>query len=361
MIVQPTPTAPRSPLGRGLRAAGLVLPVVLLAVVVAAALLGPREEGTTAPDGPRGSAAGLVAGPSPTGPSAAPPSQDPLPPPDPLEGVPPAFGGVRTASPADVLARRRSGEDPGVVAVAGYLALDRRTLPVEGSESRRLPSAGCAREPDLDDPADPWCVRAIVLAEGPWRLEREGGTGFAGIPAHLHGVAPAGVRLPAAVAATGDGGPAVPVLVVGRFERPACEGDPRCDDGFVIDRVAWADGTRFGIAPLLDPLLDTGAARPNPFAMALDERQLPLLAVLAWPEAISRLDPAAARAAAMGPPGDPVWYVRMLEREGRGPPSRGTWPRVRWMLLDEPLLRPIEEGDPAGLVASGILRGELRP
>ena len=44
MIIEPTPTNPRSPLRRGLRVAGLVLPVVLLGAVIGAGLLGPRPE-----------------------------------------------------------------------------------------------------------------------------------------------------------------------------------------------------------------------------------------------------------------------------------------------------------------------------
>ena len=63
MIIEPTPTNPRSPVRRALRLAGLLLPVVLFAGVLTAGLAGPRPEpvapdasgGPVAPNAPSGS------------------------------------------------------------------------------------------------------------------------------------------------------------------------------------------------------------------------------------------------------------------------------------------------------------------
>ena len=44
MIVQPTPTNPRSPIRRALRVIGLTVPPLLLVIVVGAGLTGPKPE-----------------------------------------------------------------------------------------------------------------------------------------------------------------------------------------------------------------------------------------------------------------------------------------------------------------------------
>ena len=178
-------------------------------------------------------------------------------------------------------------------------------------------------------------------------------------PADLRVRIPSGVRLPAAVE-QGMAGTLIdplPVLVVGRPAiRPvACQGygPAICDDQFIVDRVAWAGGDRMGLTPLIDERLQTGR-RPNPFVNALDEADVPLLGALVWPEDVWRLDLDAGRVAvADATPGEPVWYVRVLDG-ARGP---GMDRKVRWMLLAEPDLRVLANGRPGAEAGTGGVDG----
>ena len=106
------------------------------------------------------------------------------------------------------------------------------------------------------------------------------------------------------------------VVVIGRFGTPpaGCPGEPSdCGDVFVVERFAWADGVRVGLTPLIAEPLQTGSRRASPFSTVLGGSELPLAAVLTWPDGIARLDPDAAAIAAAGAPSEPVWYVRVLE------------------------------------------------
>jgi hypothetical protein len=317
MIIEPTPTHPRSPLRRGLRAAGLVLPVVLLGAVIGAGVLGPQPEPPTPPASPM-AALPTPRAPNPTAtpePAIAINADDPVPPEE--------FRDLPVADIGRVL-ETRAGSPPGtVVAISGFLR-------VYGSTDER-----CADEPTGS--LGPWCERPGILAAWPWRstsspISRS--PSHFHLPPHLHLSIPAGVRLPQAVLDSGQE-PAVDVphvLVVGRFASAAadCSGATwDCGEQFVVERFAWVDGVRVGPTPLIADALQAGARHASPFGMVLGAGDLPLAAVLSWPDDIARLDPDAAALAEAGRPGEPVWYVRVLE----GSAAPGGERLVRWMLL----------------------------
>ena len=205
-----------------------------------------------------------------------------------------------------------------------------------------------------DDPLGPWCERTGVLSDWAWA---NGGDFSASVPPHLHVVIPVGVQIPGVIAGSieAPGGGGSHALVVGRFTpvAGACSGPRRdCDERFTVDRFAWVDGVRVGLTPLVAHRLDTGTKRANPFTLALDAADMPLLGVLTWPDGVAALDPDAAAAAADGPPSVPVWYLRILD----GAREPGAERRVRWVLLAERDLRVIAAGRPHGaepVAASG--------
>ncbi|HYO42349.1 MAG TPA: hypothetical protein VES19_04055 [Candidatus Limnocylindrales bacterium] len=337
MIVEPTPTNPRSPWRRALRMGGLVLPVALLAAVMAAGFLGPKPEtepprvavATPAPavpsDNPSAGAVPTASRPA----SPAPAELAAVEPPEP----PTQFGDLATTTPGALAAARAGGPVPATLAVSGFLKVD--------------PGEGCADQPG-GDALGPWCARTGILADWWWTSMS---TLTGPVPPHLHVTVPIGVRVPTpvALAAASSSGGGTHVLVVGRFADAAeCGGAspaPRdCDDVFIVERFAWVDGVRVGLSPLIADRLDTGGRRPNPFALVLDAADMPLSAVLVWPDAVPAIDPAAAALAAAGPRSEPVWYLRVLDGD-RGPGMERT---VRWMLLAEKDLRVLGSGRPDG-------------
>jgi hypothetical protein len=327
MIIEPTPTNPRSPLRRALRAAGLVLPVVLLGAVVGAGLLGPRVEPPPVPSPA-----------APTPPAATTPAPDPRvedgpPPPD-------AFTALPVESVAGILAGGGVPAADPATAVSGYLRVDGPVDP------------GCvgdaAEGTEAADPLGPWCAREAILFDAWWTRE----TATDPFPPHLHLVVPAGVRLPPGVLATEDepDGGGARVVVIGRPETPddPCGAGSRdCGERLVVERFAWVDGTLAGVTPLLAEPLRTGTRRPNPWLPHLGTGELPLAAVLDWPDGIARLDAAAAARAAAEPANVPLWYVRVL-----GADTGGGRPRdVRWMLLAERDLRVVAHSAPPAVPA----------
>ncbi len=319
---------------------GLVLPVVLLGSVMAAGFLGPRPEPPPPP--PPAPVAVATAAPSADAPATQPPAS-PAPveiaaaaPPEP----PTQFGDLPTTTPGAVSAARAAGLVPATLAVSGFLKIE--------------PGLGCADQPG-GDVLGPWCARTGILADWWWTAMS---TLTGPVPPHLHVTVPTGVRVPTAVelvAASSSGGGAH-VLVVGRFEA-GC-GLPGattrdCNQGFIVERFAWVDGVRVGLTPLIADRLDTGTPRPNPFTLALDAADMPLSAVLAWPDAIAAMDPAAATLTTAGPQSEPVWYLRVLD----GARSPGTERRIRWMLLAEKDLRVLGSGRADGMTAGAGGRG----
>lgn len=328
MIVEPTPTNPRSPLRRALRMGGLVVPIVLLAAVMTAGFLGPKTDPPPEPvavaspvaGAPPAPSAGSGASPSPgAGASAA-----DLPP------IPVQFGDLGSTTPGALVASRREGGSRAAVAVGGYL--------------RVAPADACADKPG--GPLGPWCVRSGALGDTTWAPSADGAPVR---PPHVHLVVPVAVRLPAAVERAARAGGENRVLVVGRFGGGAACDDAgsRCDDGFVVERFAWVDGVQVGLTPLVADRLDTGTRRPNPFELVTDAADMPLYAVLVWPDAIAGIDPGAATLAAAGPRSEPVWYLRVLDG-ARGP---GMERRIRWVLLAENDLRVLGSGRPDGMSA----------
>ncbi len=322
MIIEPTPTNSRSPVRRTLRRAALIVPVALLVAVVGVGLLGsrpgdriPRPPPTTAPS----RTAPAIASPA----ASAPPVDIADIPPEP----PAQFGDLRTMTPSELQEIRGEVGTARALALTGFLRIDGQA---DGT---------CIDE--AHGPLGPWCEREGTLGDRPWAtLAAPAGV----VAPHVHLSIPIGVRLPASIATpTGliaDGG--ARVLVVGRFGRgiPDCSTPTSpCDALFIVERFAWIDGVRVGLTPLVETRLDTGERRPNPFAF-LDAADLPLQAVLVWPDAVAALDPAAATVAQTGPPSEPVWYVRILDG-ARGP---GMARNVRWMLLAERDLRVLGAG-----------------
>ena len=322
MIVQPTPTSPPSRRVRARRVA-LLVPPVLLVLAVGAGFAGQRPAPHAGPTAEQASAVPGGSGAPDAGLAAA--------------GIPGQFGDLNAMTPSADLDGDTRLAAADAVAVEGYLGVD----PAQ---------SGCFDTPG--SPFGPWCDRRGILAVSPW-----GTSGTAPFPSHLRVHIPVGVRLPEVI----ENGPAdrpsaqVPVLVVGRRSVPpaACDGwgPVVCDDELEIDRVAWADGVRTGLTPLIDPRLSI-ERRPNPFMNALDAADSPLLGVLVWPEDVWRLDTAAGEIASGGAAGQPVWYLRVLD----GARSPGMERQVRWMLLAEPDLRVLASGRP-GEAATASLDG----
>ncbi len=218
---------------------------------------------------------------------------------------------------------------------------------------------GCPDEPPGS--LGPWCKRLGILAARPLTSTSPSTCRIPShlrLPPHLHLSIPAGVRLPQAVQAAGREpvDDATQVLVIGRFApaATACARAPwGCGETFVVERFAWADGVRVGLTPLIAEPLQTGSRRASPFSTVLGDAELPLAAVLAWPDGIARLDPDTAALAAAGPPSEPVWYVRVLEDAATPGGDR----LVRWMLLADRDFRVIGSGRVPATTAHAVRLG----
>ncbi len=315
MIVQPASTNPRGPVRRALRIVGLTVPPLLLAIVVAAGLAGPKPEPLT----PEPSQLAVV--PSLRAPTA--------PSPQPVDAPLPAFPAVAAnLEVMSVLAAkpRLTGATGRPIAVAGYLSGVRGPAECVASEgdTRRLLSPLCERDARLGvadrDPADPG--------------------------AHLHVRIPPGVRLPPAFEDADPDDP-MPVVIVGRAEDPGapCTATTRgCGERFVADLVSWADGAPFDPGPVFDAGLEVPLA--SVAYRRLDEAKTLatgwsgtiLVAAIVRPRTVAEIDPAAAAAMAAGPtPRELVWYVRALET-GYDPTRFALGyapPRLSWAVIDE--------------------------
>lgn len=317
MIVEPSPTNPRSPIGRLLRAAGVGAPVVLFAVVLGVGLLGPKVE--SAPPVSRISTPSVAA----ATPPAFVPAAEPAATPSPtglatVLGAPAAVANLRVRSIADALDVWSAGKEPRVVvvAVAGYLRV------VSGDAS------ACGRQTGIPGSS---CARSMTLAEWPGGVE--GRIGDPGNGRHVHGVVPPGVLVP------GDpGGPPLQdqggtfVVVIARFGSTdqGCTGDLRgCTEPFTIERVAWADGVRVPLLPAAEAGLTPDPADPilDRTYLALNPGLAPVTALLnvtlVTPDGLALLDPGAAIAAGQAGFGTPgtasdgatasAWYLRGVD------------------------------------------------
>lgn len=347
MIVEPTPTNPRSPVRRALRLAGLVLPVVLLAGVVAAGLLGPRPADLPPLDSdpPLEAAASNPM-------AAADASSSPTPVPAP-SGPGPGFPAV--AADLSVLsiveAQGAMAHSPGrPIAVAGYLDRVRTAdgCPASAGDARGLLSPLCERS------------ALLVVASGD----------AANTGAHLHLRILPGVRLPAAFEDAVADAP-MRVVVVGRGDRTgALCGNPErgCANRLTADLVAWADGSPFDPGPVFE-------SGPEALPPAIAHRYLDharslvvgpsgtvLMSALVRPRTVAAIDPDAGAALAAGPtPRGLVWYVRGLATTyGPGRFPVGDYPpRMLWVVLDGTTGEPLATGllTPSDDVAASDARG----
>ena len=316
MIVQPTPTAPRTPVRRGLRVAALAVPVVLLAGAVAIGVAGPRS--TPAVDT---SAQGPAASSAPA--AVAVPGEVPSPAP-----ARPAFPtvaadlGVRTIAEAQAWLEHVT---PGPIAVAGWLV-------------DLHPLGSCAvADGDTRGVLGPMCPRRARLVGDPSAESSAN---------QIYLTIPVGTRLPPDLERAGELPAATPIEVVGHtgdLPHP-CVGDPNeCRSDLLVERVTWADGAAFDPGPVFDTYLGDAPAwlanrnLESAETLAIGWYGTILQAALVRPSTVARIDPAAARVMhAPTTPGTLVWYVRGLETgydpvhalHGEAPP------RYSWVVLD---------------------------
>ena len=309
MIVQPASLGPRRRSRRALRVVGLVVPVVVLAGVVTAGVLGPRPAPT--PVTPTASAA-AVATPLSTG-AAEPQTQG-----EPATAVfPSSLAGLDVHGVRWTVEARNRGLARGVVAVAGYLGLDEipalcrdRVLGVFGA----------------------FCWRVAVLGQQPWYGATHNAPDAPGF--HLHPQFPPAVRVPsqASFVALSPSTATPAVILLARFSDSRAEEcipyGRHCGQELVVERVAWVDGTEYPRTATVDPDAETpertGAAVRRDQALAaatLPAGGYPLLTALVDPGMIGEVEPTAAAAATEL--SDPVWLVRGLH--ARGDPSRIDW------------------------------------
>ena len=334
MIIEPTPTNPRSPVRQALRLAGLVLPVVLFAGVLGAGLAGPKPQ-PVVPDAslgpviPDASAAPVV-----PDASAAPAAV--IPPSGPGPGFPTAAAHLSVLSVPEAQRALAAGEGRPL-AVAGYL------------DGLRTADACPASAGDTRGLLSPLCERRARLAVA--------SAGATYLGAHLHVRIPPGVRLPAAFE---DATPDAPmqVVIVGRGEVPGapCWVATRgCGEQMTADLVAWADGGSFDPGPVFDAGLQV--APPEIAYRHLDDAErlvvgpsgTILISAVVRPATVAAIDPdAGAALAAKREPEGLVWYVRGLVTDyGPGRYPAGDYPpRIQWVVLDE------TTGDP---LAAGVL------
>lgn len=320
MIIEPVPTSPRDALSRLQRLLGIVMVPVLLVGVAGLGLAG--RDGTE----PRADATppGAVANPS------APTSGiDALAPEAPDTGAtadfPERILGSDVLTPSEARAAQRA--DAGAVLfVAGWLTMG------------ALHTACGDR---LYRPSGALCHRTSALTELPAAPSADG-MGWSAVGPHLHPEFPPGVRLPPGVGrfAPEPRGEPVPVVVLGRYGDPrAAPCDPstgRCRPPFVVERVVWTNGERFGWTTTIDAGLELDlseepwrryrdAARGH-----LEEVTLISMSALIAPTSLARVDREAAAAleahlTAAGEQVPFVWYVRGVDlHERRGGGLRGT-------------------------------------
>lgn len=354
MIIEPVPTAPAGPVGRLRRLLGFAMPVVLLAGAIAFGLSG-RDRGIDAAVAADEAARGAALAPAE---APATPGSRPTPAPVEAADFPASILGVAVVTPSQV-ASVPGVDEGGLVFVAGYLSMGA----AHGScvERAYRPSAAL-------------CHRTSVLAEAPLSAYLPDGT-TARVGPHLHPEFPPGVRLPPGVGRSvpEPRGNPVPVVILGRYDDPRaapCDPSPpgRCRRPFVVERVVWADGERFGWTTTLDisVALDLSEEPWRRYRDAardqLDDVTLVTMSALLTPRSLSRIDRTAAdafaalsagRGAAEGgavasePPvpseARAIWYVRGVVLEAR--PDGGMAGTVRWIVTDATGTTILASGD----------------
>jgi hypothetical protein len=325
MIIEPVPTSPLSPLSRLRRLLGIVMVPVLLVGVVGLGLAGRDRTERGPGDSPPPAALNPAA---PTG------GIDGLVPQDPpavaAADFPERILGSDVLTPSEARTAQRA--DAGAfLFVAGWLtmgALD----PTCGDRLYR-PSGGL-------------CHRTSVLTELPAAPSADG-MGWTAVGPHLHPEFPPGVRVPPGVGRfePEPRGEPVPVVVLGRYGDPrAAPCDPstgRCRPPFVVERIVWTNGERFGWTTTIDAGLELDLAEEpwrryrDAARTHLEEVTLISMSALVEPTSLARVDRRAAAAledylASANERVPFVWYVRGVDlRERRGGGLRGT---ARWVI-----------------------------
>lgn len=324
MIVQPVPVGPPSRSRRILRLAAATVPMVLLAGVVGAGVLGPRSE----PIAPDASVSPAVEAAVQSTTPAAPPSRDPLPARRP-PAYPASVAGIPVRTVDEALAARAAGTVGDLVAIAGFLGI------------RELPET--CHDPRLG-PYGAFCTRTGLLADAPWAAD----TGFAELGTHLHPQFPVGVRVPYRAAEVARSGAAASAaVVIARFDDPRARSclpvGRHCGEELVVERVAWIEGGSYPrtitVDPDLDPAPGASASLRHSAAAAsalLPDGAVPLLTALVRPGTITYIDPAMAPVVA-GLEQRAVWYVRGIDAAAE--PAG-----ISWVIADaagEPILSGI--------------------
>jgi hypothetical protein len=309
VIVQPTPTGPRSPARRRLRAAGLVAPVVLLVAVAGLAIAGPRDP-----------AVNVAPTPAPVAVPPASPSLQPR-----ASVVFPTVAADLGVRSVDEIQAWLDDLTPGPVAAAGWL-------------TDLHPDGDCpAAAGDTRGAYSPLCLRRARLDAGP-----DGDA--ADIHVHLT-IAP-GTGLPSPLE-RGDALPAaIPIVVVGHTGvkmGPCLATANDCRSDLDVERVTWSDGAPFDPGPVFDAWLE--AAPPalplsnleSAETLAIGWYGTILQAALLRPATVATVDADAGRVLAAAPrTRSLVWYVLGLETgydpvhalHGQAPP------RYSWVVLD---------------------------
>jgi hypothetical protein len=322
MIVQPASLGPRGRPRRVLRIVGLVVPVLLLGTVVAAGVLGPSP----APDRVPASAPAVADASGPPGGERPTPSAMPT-----IPIFPSTIAGLEVHGVHWTVEARNRGLARGVIAVAGFLGLDR--IPDECRDSR-LGVFG------------PFCRRVGVLGETPWFGSRETSPDPAGF--HLHPQFPVGVRIPsqASYVALSASTAAPPVILLARFSdaraEPCVPGGRHCGQELVVERVVWLDGVEYPTTPTIDPAADDAGATLVELRQdaaragsTLPGGGYPLFTALMAPATVAAIEPAAGSVAS--PLAGPVWFLRGLHAQGD--PTR-----IDWRIVARDGLRVLAQG-----------------
>ncbi len=341
MLVQPTPIGPRSR-GSRLRLIALVAAVPVILVGVVAAGLAGRSDGAADPSSGTSARAESTAAtggqPAASGPSTSARSQ-------PattstglraiVEGVtfPGSALGIPVWDVRHAMAAHRQGAANGLVSIRGWLTV--APTPVSCIRPRTPP------EVIVVSHARFFCRREAVLAGSPDRnAAGQVGSSLATTGLAVPQWVMPGTALPMSVEPpfANDHRRQVPVVVLGRFDDdrvvycPA--GGYGCDEGFVIEQVAWMSGrwqeSRAALEPGIAPREDVLASLEwRAAAVAALPGGGPLLSeALMSPRSVSGAEPAAAPAAA-GAEG-PVWLIRAVVHSARGSFGRD----VGWLVME---------------------------
>ena len=313
-------------------ALSVLAPAIVLVAVVAFAWPGPSDDGQRA---------ALPAPPAATA-SASPPSASfPAPSADGIgtaaASLPAYVFGLPVRAIGSLRLSRAEGEvGHGLIAVAGYLTAD-SALP---ACSGRGDAASVAR-----------CTRfAVLSAEPEYRRDVA--------PSHIHLQILPGTDVPVDVPPSGherspDRDP-VQIILIGRYgaERaiPCAPGGRRCNQEFVLERIAWANGSFVSRTVVRDPalapgdLVDDGLVERFIALREADRTEIILSQAVVGLRLLQAIDPVAAAVLPLDAEG-PFWYQRSMARPGVGDGER----LVSWVVIDDATGFILAVGPPAAM------------